>query len=250
MELKVYRSDSAVGGAGGGTRRRRGTEQPVHGTDGRRAGRARHCHGHLRLPLHDGAAQRSGSPAGARAGLARRDRCRRASELGGLPLFIGGKSMGGRISSQVAAQGVEGISRPGLPRLPAAPAGQARAAPRCAPAGDQRADAVRPGHARRVRNRRRDPRSCCRSCSARRCTKSPAAIIPSRCRAAVRRSRTWCWTRSWMSCSEWIDGSKRTEAQLPTSDSPTPETTLAEATLRSLAVDAGSFGSWKLEAGS
>jgi len=32
------------------------------------------------------------------------------AELGGLPLFIGGKSMGGRISSQVAAQGVEGVS--------------------------------------------------------------------------------------------------------------------------------------------
>jgi predicted alpha/beta-hydrolase family hydrolase len=31
-------------------------------------------------------------------------------EMGGLPLFIGGKSMGGRISSQVAAQGVDGIS--------------------------------------------------------------------------------------------------------------------------------------------
>ena len=31
-------------------------------------------------------------------------------ELDGLPLFIGGKSMGGRIASQVAAQGVDGIS--------------------------------------------------------------------------------------------------------------------------------------------
>jgi predicted alpha/beta-hydrolase family hydrolase len=32
------------------------------------------------------------------------------SELRGLPLFIGGKSMGGRISSQVAAQGEEGLA--------------------------------------------------------------------------------------------------------------------------------------------
>jgi predicted alpha/beta-hydrolase family hydrolase len=40
-----------------------------------------------------------------------RDAIARArAELGGLPLFIGGKSMGGRISSQVAAQGVDGIS--------------------------------------------------------------------------------------------------------------------------------------------
>jgi uncharacterized protein len=30
--------------------------------------------------------------------------------LAGLPLFIGGKSMGGRIASQVAAQGVEGVA--------------------------------------------------------------------------------------------------------------------------------------------
>jgi predicted alpha/beta-hydrolase family hydrolase len=31
------------------------------------------------------------------------------SVMGAVPLFIGGKSMGGRISSQVAAQGVEGV---------------------------------------------------------------------------------------------------------------------------------------------
>jgi uncharacterized protein len=31
-------------------------------------------------------------------------------EFGGLPLFIGGKSMGGRIASQVASQGVDGLS--------------------------------------------------------------------------------------------------------------------------------------------
>lgn len=31
-------------------------------------------------------------------------------EMSGLPLFIGGKSMGGRISSQVAAQGIDGVA--------------------------------------------------------------------------------------------------------------------------------------------
>src|SRR5687767_4950135 len=30
--------------------------------------------------------------------------------FGGLPLFIGGKSMGGRIASQVAAQGIDGVT--------------------------------------------------------------------------------------------------------------------------------------------
>jgi uncharacterized protein len=40
-----------------------------------------------------------------------RDAIARArDETVGLPLFIGGKSMGGRISSQVAAQGVDGIA--------------------------------------------------------------------------------------------------------------------------------------------
>jgi predicted alpha/beta-hydrolase family hydrolase len=40
-----------------------------------------------------------------------RDAIARArTELAGLPLFIGGKSMGGRIASQVASQGVEGVS--------------------------------------------------------------------------------------------------------------------------------------------
>ena len=32
------------------------------------------------------------------------------STFGGVPLFIGGKSMGGRIASHIAAQGVEGVS--------------------------------------------------------------------------------------------------------------------------------------------
>ena len=79
MELKVYRSGSASAAPGGGTRRRRGTKQPVHGTDRRGPGRARHRRRHVRLPLHDGAAQRSRSAAGARAGLARRDSSRRAA---------------------------------------------------------------------------------------------------------------------------------------------------------------------------
>ena len=40
-----------------------------------------------------------------------RDAIARAQqELSGLPLFIGGKSMGGRISSHVAAQDIEGVS--------------------------------------------------------------------------------------------------------------------------------------------
>jgi len=40
-----------------------------------------------------------------------RDAIERAhDELSGLPLFIGGKSMGGRISSHVAAEGLDGVS--------------------------------------------------------------------------------------------------------------------------------------------
>ncbi len=38
------------------------------------------------------------------------DEARRHARFAGLPLFIGGKSMGGRIASQVAAQHVDGIA--------------------------------------------------------------------------------------------------------------------------------------------
>jgi predicted alpha/beta-hydrolase family hydrolase len=38
------------------------------------------------------------------------DEVRSREEFAGLPLFIGGKSMGGRIASQVAAAGIEGIA--------------------------------------------------------------------------------------------------------------------------------------------
>src|SRR5258708_32121165 len=38
------------------------------------------------------------------------DEARRHAAFAGLPLFIGGKSMGGRIASQVAAQHVSGIA--------------------------------------------------------------------------------------------------------------------------------------------
>jgi predicted alpha/beta-hydrolase family hydrolase len=38
------------------------------------------------------------------------DEARRHPAFAGLPLFIGGKSMGGRIASQVAAQHVDGIT--------------------------------------------------------------------------------------------------------------------------------------------
>ncbi len=62
----------------------------------------------------------------------------------------GGRSMGGRIASQCVAAGEPG-RRPGLPRLPAASARAVREAARGPPAGDRSADAVRPGHARRVR---------------------------------------------------------------------------------------------------
>jgi predicted alpha/beta-hydrolase family hydrolase len=38
------------------------------------------------------------------------DEARARADLGGVPLFIGGKSMGGRIASQVAAAGVDGVA--------------------------------------------------------------------------------------------------------------------------------------------
>ena len=57
----------------------------------------------VRLSLYHRPPEGSRSRAGARAGMARRDssRARRTCQL---PLFIGGKSMGGRIATHVAAQ--------------------------------------------------------------------------------------------------------------------------------------------------
>ena len=158
MELKVYRSDSAAAGAGGGTRRRRGTEQPVHGTDGRRAGRARHRRGHLRLPLYDGAAAafriarrcskqawRDAIAAGARRAAAA-CRCSSAASR-----WAAGSR---RRSRRRASTGVAGLVFLGYPLHPPGKPEQRRDAHLPA---IKRADAVRPGHARRVRHRRRDP---------------------------------------------------------------------------------------------
>ena len=64
----------------------------------------RHRHHHLQFPLHRTAAEDSRSRAGARGLLSRghRDRATRGRERAAR-LFIGGKSMGGRIATQVAA---------------------------------------------------------------------------------------------------------------------------------------------------
>ncbi len=71
-------------------------------------------------------------------------------------LVIGGKSMGGRIAAdhQLWAPGVIVKFSPGVPRLPAAPAGPPRQAAVEAPPRHWRADAVRPGFARRLRHAR------------------------------------------------------------------------------------------------
>ena len=69
------------------------------------------------------------------------------TELGGLPLFIGGKSMGGRIASQVASQGVEGVSGLVFLGYPLHPPGKPEQRRDAHLPGDRAADAVRPGHA-------------------------------------------------------------------------------------------------------
>ena len=83
------------------------------------------------------------------------------------PLFAGGKSMGGRIASQVAAQ--EGVraaaGRSRLLRVSAASAGQAAAASRQASARHHAADVVFPRRARPLRFARRDDRTRRTVCS-------------------------------------------------------------------------------------
>ena len=121
-------------------RRRRRPAQPVHGRVRRRAGRARHRRHHLQFPLHRTEAPASRSRAGARSVLPRGHR-RRARRVDSArhALFIGGKSMGGRIATQVAAADAGAAGRgPRAARLSASSARPARPAPRRAPAGRRR----------------------------------------------------------------------------------------------------------------
>jgi len=67
-------------------------------------------------------------------------------------LVIGGKSMGGRIASQIAAAGEDGVAGLVFLGLPAAPAGPPRQAAVGTPRRHSRADAVRPRVARFFRH--------------------------------------------------------------------------------------------------
>ena len=138
------------------------------------------------------AASRTRPPCSSGAGA--RQSMPRARQFGGLPLFIGGKSMGGRIASQVAAQGCDGIAGLVFLGYPLHPPGKP----------DQRRDAHLPSirepmlfvqGTRDAFGTADEIRALLPGCSARRCTKSPAAITRSRCPAAARRSRMPCWTR-------------------------------------------------------
>ena len=104
----------------------------------------------LQLPLRREAA-RAGPT---RRRCSRRRRARRgrsrARRAAARRVVHGGRSMGGRIASQVVAAG-RARGRARVPRLPAPSAGPAREAPRGPPARDRGADAVRAGHARRLR---------------------------------------------------------------------------------------------------
>jgi predicted alpha/beta-hydrolase family hydrolase len=109
MEIKVYRSDSAgaalVVGHGAGA----GQNSPflVRTAEGLAArGIAAATFDFPYMTARRGVPDRP--PVLEQAWRDAIDAARR--ELSGLPLFIGGKSMGGRIASQVASQGVDGIS--------------------------------------------------------------------------------------------------------------------------------------------
>ena len=193
VELKVYPSEQPFGGAGAGARRGRGTDESVHGPgrDGTRGARA--VDRDVRLRLHGGRAQSPRPGPGARERVARRD-CRPArTRFDGLPLYIGGKSMGGRIASHVAAQGGSGPLA-GLVFLgyPLHPPGTPGAASRRASAGDRRADAVRAGQQGRVRIRRPKSASCCRRSGMRNSRRSRAAIIRSRFQVELPGSNRCC----------------------------------------------------------
>ena len=119
----------------------------------RRAGRRRRD---VQLPLHarTGGARPTGTTCSRRPGARRSTPCGRAGPRG--RLFIGGKSMGGRIATQVAARGRAWTSRASCCSatrcIRRASPTQLRTAHLPTRAG---ADAVRPGVARRLRHARR-----------------------------------------------------------------------------------------------
>ena len=157
--LSVYPSDRD-GGPGPGARRRRRPAEPIHGPGREGVRRARHHRRDIRLPLHGAGTKRARQGAGARGALAHRHR-RRAGAPGirGLPLFIGGKSMGGRIASQVAARHVEGIAGLVYLGVSTPSAGEAGSSAAIAICRHHRTDALRAGDARSVRHGGGDPRA-------------------------------------------------------------------------------------------
>ena len=104
------------------------------------------------FPYTEARARRPDPPGGARGDHPRRRRARARGERGAAAIVHGGRSMGGRIASQVVAQGepADGLV---VPRLPAPSARPVREAARSAPAADRGADALPAGNARRLRAR-------------------------------------------------------------------------------------------------
>ena len=156
MELKVYRSDSAtaalvVGHGAGAGQNSPFMVRTAEGLAARGIAAATFDFPYM-------TARRSVPDRPPVLEQAWRDAIARArTELSGLPLFIGGKSMGGRIASQVASQGVEGVSGLVFLGYPLHPPGKPEQRRDAHLPGDRAADAVRPGQPRPVRHGRRDP---------------------------------------------------------------------------------------------
>ncbi len=153
--LKVYAATPPRAAWRGGTWRRRGTEQPFHGA------------------VCEGMAARGVTTAtfdfpymAAAAACPTRRRCskrrgarpssRRADAVRELPLFIGGKSMGGRIASHIASQGCPGLPGVFFLGYPLHPPGAPEKRRDAHLPADSGADAVRAREPRRVRHVRRN----------------------------------------------------------------------------------------------
>ena len=124
-------------------------------------------------------------PAADRACGGARGGWRRRRELApDLPLFAGGRSFGGRMTSQAQAEaplpGVRGLAFLGFPLHPAGKPGDR---PRRSSGAGANPDAVRIGRSRRAGGDGfAESRSSAASASARRCMWSPTPTIASRCR--------------------------------------------------------------------
>ena len=156
---------------------------------------AAHQRGDLRLPLHRGGPESAGPGARARTGVARGARRGQGRVLRAATRHR--RQVDGRADGVThRGAGLRRRRRPGVSRLPAPSAWQARAAPRRAPARDCEPMLFVQGTRDAFGTLDRNRASCCPRSSTPSCTRSPAAITPSRSQDGRATGSKQSWTSS------------------------------------------------------